>query len=616
MLDAKDVLSKVDIVDVIRSYIPIQTKGKSLKAICPFHDDHDPSLSISREKQIFKCFTCGTGGDAIRFVQLYENISFKEALEKVARDFAHMEIKPSQTQEKPKFTDKEMRWFQAHETAASYANYCLRTEAGKEALSYLTNRHMDMDRIDQYQIGYIPDEKQFHAFLNSKGFSDQELKDAGILEENGRCMFQHRIVFPIKNIHNRICGFTSRRIHEDGTAKYINSRESNIFQKSQLMYHLPEALKTGRNVFLVEGTMDVAGLSRIGNNSGIAPLGTALTKEHVQGLKHAKANVTLCYDGDKAGRQATIKNYHIMKQAGVTPKIVIMPDGVDPDELSMKDPKRLEELLSKGNTIYDFYLKTMPQFENFQEKQEFILNYMKDLIQEDILMQEEYLKRLSDKVDYDLQSLKTKMHSMKPSEATKKMVRKEYQKPQNSSKQKPIQKKDKALIRQNVKDRMEFKKEVRINYDRLANEQGKVTVFDNDKVIQNRSEILEKYLYVNGPVLDAQITLLEGHDQADFHAQAVCEETIKAFCEENKIAKANINYIAFLHKDTTYPHVHLQIWQKEPYLAKYEINNNFFKHLQSQINEVMEKPVDYTNNPLIAEEMESMFEDISMPIFT
>lgn len=593
MLDAREVLAKVDIVDVIRHYIPIQARGKALKAVCPFHDDHEPSLSISREKQLFKCFSCGTSGNAISFVQKYENIPFKEALEKVAVEFAHMEV--TKVQHKSKFSEQELRLFKVHREANAYANYNLRTAEGQEALKYLNDRHLTPDQIDHHMIGYVSDDAKLHHFLQKKGFSDQELRSAGLFDEKDRYLFSQRLTFPVKNPDGYYCGCTSRRIKEDGSGKYINSKESPIFQKNALLYHLPEAIKQTRSLILVEGTLDVVGLERVGVNQGIASLGTALTKAHVELLKRLHCSVTLCYDGDPPGRKATVNSYHMLRDVGITPKIIILNDGMDPDELSLKDPTKLEVCLNEDNNIFDFYLKTMPSFDTFSQKKEFILNYMKDLSLSDLLTQEEYLSRLGDKVDLDVNILRKQLQMMQPPGNTKHNAYRSSQEKQST----PSHKQDKVLINQQVKEKMELRKEVTKNFDRLR-EKNLVIAFDHDKVMQ-RSDILEKYLYLRGPVMETQFTLLGDKDHADFYAQAVCEDAVKVICEDNEIAKANINYIAYLHKDTKYPHVHLQVWQKEPFLARYKVDNQFFQHLKTKINEVMEKPIDLNANPLIAQ---------------
>lgn len=611
MLDVNEVLAKVDIVNVIQHYLPIQTRGKSLKAVCPFHDDHDPSLSISRDKQIFKCFTCGTSGNAITFVQKYENIPFRDALEKVAVEFAHMEVKREQS--KPKFTREELRMFQAHQEANAYANYNLMTEESKSAVQYLNERRLSQEQIKRHVIGYVSDDTKLHEFLNKKGFSDQELRNAGLFNDSGRYVFKNRVTFPVKNAEGYFCGATSRRIKDDGSAKYINSRESPLFQKNSLLYHLPEAIKDSRRVILVEGTLDVAGLERIGINQGIASLGTALTKEHAQLLKQLRCQVTLCYDGDNAGRKATIASYHILKDVGIEPQIAILDHGMDPDELSLKDPDRLANCLKVGNNIFDFYLKTMPEFENFNQKKEFILNYMKDLGKADLLMQEEYLGRLSEHVRMDINVLREQLRLTIPEKNCSLSFNKTYKNspgaPKNQSKEKHVdsKQKEKALIHQQVKEKMEFKKEITRNYDRLK-EANSVIAFDQSQVLQ-RNDILEKYLYLRGPVLETQITMLD-KDHADFQAQAVCEEAVNVICENNQIAKANATYIAYLHKDTKYPHIHLQVWQKEPYLAKYKIDNTFYQNLKKQINDLLLKPIDLKNNPLIAQELEMQEESI------
>ncbi len=601
MLDVNEVLAKVDIVDVIGSYIPIQVSGKALKAVCPFHDDTNPSLSISREKQIFKCFSCGTGGNAITFVQKYEQIPFKEALEKVAVEFAHMDVKREPI--KAKYDPQTMRLFQLHKEVSAYANYCLHTDAGKEALKYLSDRRLSMEQIDNSMIGYIHDGAKLYDFLIQKGYTDTEIERSGVFQDK-RCMFAKRIVFPIQNSEGYDCGFTSRRIHDDHTVKYLNSRESDLFQKNKLFYHLTAALNNNpkRSLILVEGTMDVSGLERIGNTQGIASLGTALTSEHAELLKKLRSEITICYDGDAAGRTAAVKSYRVLRDAGVSVKIAVLPKDMDPDEYSLQDPEQFKATLANAGNLYDFYLKTMPSFPSYADKHAFILNYLKDLVKEDVLMQEEYTNQLSEAVHMNPSVLKERMQAMLPDDQPQKAEKSLKESPKKAAvKADKRGQAKKALLKQTVKNKMEFKKEVTKNFDRLV-ESNQVIAFDQDRVLE-RSDILEKYLFTKGPVLETQVTVLEDKELCDFRAQAICEEAVKVICNENKIPKANINYIAYLHKDTAYPHIHLQVWQKEPYLSKYAVGNHFFQQLQQQIDEVMNKPLDLSKNPLIAEEM-------------
>lgn len=613
MIRKEDVLARVDIVDVVSHYVPLTTKGRNLVGLCPFHPDHDPSMSVSREKQMFKCFVCGEGGDAIKFVQKYENISWKEALEKVAVEFAGMEVEHKEI--KPKYTAEQLRYFALNQEVMRYANYNMHTAAGVKTKEYLAQRMISEEHIDKYHVGIILDQDNLKQYLNRKGFTDEELQNSGLFNDQGKCMFNNRILFPVQNIEGYTSGFTSRRVVEDQTIpKYLNSVENAVFHKSEQLFHLPEALRfgRGRELIVVEGTVDVIGLERVGCENCVAPLGTAFTKQHAQIMKDAGVNVKLCYDGDTAGRNATVKAYHQLQEVQVPVNIAILPDGLDPDDASQQYPEDFKALLEEHNNIFDFYLRTMPNFQNFEQKREFVQMFLKELSTQDEFYQEEYIQKLSHQVNLSVDSLNKNLTSLVDRGKGLSKARVVHSTTSNIDIEASQAYKKKALLKLNVKQRMEFKKEVVKNYDR-PNESNAVTVFDQNKVL-SRVDILEKYLYVRGPVLETQITFLD-HNHIDQKVQAVCEDAVKTICEQNKIARANANYIAYLHMDTAYPHVHLQLWQKEPYLSAYNINNQFYQKLQKHIDELLKKPVDLSVNPFLKEEgMELLEQEATITI--
>lgn len=604
MLDAKEILAKVDIVDVISRYVPVTTRGKTLKAVCPFHDDHDPSMCISRDKQIFKCFTCGTGGNAITFVQKYENISYWEALEKVA-GFAGIQVEKRSYA--PVIPEEHMRLYKLNQEVANFANYSLKTEDGKPGADYLSTRSISSEACDRYDLGYIADTRQLVNFLSKKGYTEIDMKRAGILNDQEKCFLEHRIGFPIKTKEGYIAGFTARKVlANDPYGKYMNTAENEIFKKSELLFHLSDALKLNRDheVILNEGTLDVIGLERAGMNNAIAPLGTAFTEQHAKILKQLKLSACICFDGDHAGRNATVKAFHILKQAGVPYRIAILPDGMDPDDLSKQDPEKLKEVLSEKNNIYDFWLKTMPSFQSFEDKQAFIINYMKSLATENILFHDEYLHQLSQKTSLEYATLKQQFQSVVGDKPMLQERGKTQKEPVVERKQ--IDGK-KSLLQFDIKQRLEYRRELNKKFD-MPKQKDAVIAFDQDQVL-NRSAILEKYIFLKGSVFDATITCLK-EDNIDFKAQSLCKSAVKSFCEENKIAKANINYIAYLHKDTSYPHIHLQMWQKEPYLSQYHVTSQFQENLQKTVDQVLSTPVDLSVNPLIEQEINEAVNDV------
>lgn len=599
--EIKKVLESVDIVEVISKYIPLTTKGKSLVCKCPFHDDHDPSMSISRDKQLFKCFTCGTGGNAITFVQKYENIPFREALEKVA-DMGGVTISKHQNQHsEPQMGDYAKRTCALNKEVANYANYTLRTQQGQDAMRYLHARGFTDDAIHRFNFGFIPDKLQLNEFLLKKGFNEVEIAQAGILDFEHKCPWEKRLLMPIMDRKENVIGFTSRRIYKNDTPKYINSNTSEVYNKSTSLYNIQNALQhnPSREVILVEGSMDVTAMDLAGHSNTVASLGTALTIEQAKYIKSLGMTPRICYDGDSAGRNATLKAWKVFQSIGVQPNITTLPYGKDPDELYRTQPMQLEECLLEKNNIYDFKLKTIPSFQNFQEKQEYINDFISTLSNEqNALYHEEYLSQLSQKVDISIETLKKRfkdIHHVPTNKVTKKI---QSQQPKNSKK---------ALINVNIKDQMEYKKEVRTNYD-APHEQEHVTAFDQSHEL-NREDILKKYIFIKGPVFETTITCLQKEVQTNV-ARTLCKEAIDSICETNRIAHTNTESVAFLHTNTNFPHIHLQVWQKEPFLPNYNVTEDFVSKLQNKLNMVLSKPIDYTSNPLIKQVLEAELEEI------
>lgn len=601
-IDVNHILEKVDIVDIISRYIPLTSKGKSLVGVCPFHDDHDPSMYVSREKQIFKCFTCGTGGNAIKFVQTYENITYRQAIEKVA-DIAGIAIKKTTVPEID--VDPMMqRMYMLNQHIADYANYMLQNTTSTDVSAYLQERQITLPSQDKFQLGYIQDSSKLVNFLLKKGFTSEELENSKVFNEKGRCLFEKRLLMPIGDLKSNIIGFTSRKIINDASAKYINSADSSIYDKSHSIYNIHNAVmqNSTHEVLLVEGTMDVIGLDQAGFKNAIATLGTALTLDQAKQIKELKLKPKICYDGDNPGRNATLKAVDTLQKVGIQPSIVILPNGVDPDELYKSDLDLLKKLIHEDNNVFDFKLRTMPSFQNFQEKQLYINEFLTSLSQEhDVLYHEEYLTLLSQKTDISYETLKRKFQeSYKATPKTAHQVAKKVVHQQAKTSKK-------ALINVKIKDSMEYKKEVHSNYD-VPHAQESVMAFDQKNIL-DRTDVLKKYIYLKGPVFETTITCLQ-KDVDQSLAKSMCAEAVDAICMNNCISHANSEYLAYLHTNTNFPHIHLQVWQKEPFLANYKVSEDFVKTLQNKIDKVLSTPLDYMKNPLIAQTEHDMDLDI------
>ena len=303
---AEDVLKHADIVQVISSYLPLVKQGKNYKAVCPFHDDTNPSLVVSPEKQFFKCFVCGTSGTAISFVQKYEHISYGEAIKKVA-DIVNYHPEGLESIAKPKKVDERKEsLLKCLYDLNLYYQFALNTPEGKEGLDYFESRKLDASLRSKYKLGYaFKDGKSTISFLQKKGHSIKTIEDTGVAKMISSGVYadmnEGRVVFPICDIDGNVIGFSARRLTNDDTPKYMNTPETYLFHKTNNLYNIhiaKDAAKLKGYLYVCEGFMDVYALSKIGIDAAVAIMGTALTNEHIQILRSLNAEIRLCLDGD------------------------------------------------------------------------------------------------------------------------------------------------------------------------------------------------------------------------------------------------------------------------------------------------------------------------------
>lgn len=581
----KKVLASVNIVDIIRNYLPLQKKGKSFTCICPFHDDHSPSLSISEQKQIFKCFTCGTGGNAIQFVQQYEHLTFTNAVKKVA-ELGNVKIDIETN--KIEIPKERLLAYQINKELANYATNELHSDSGKKAYNYLKHRGITSESIQRFSIGYIPDKVHLKKFLLTKGFDESQLMQHDIFDYNENCKWEKRIVFPITDDRDNIYGFTSRYLENDGSPKYMNTRETPIFQKNRLFYHCDETypkVRHEKEIILMEGSTDVIWTNQIGIKNCVATLGTALTSEHVEMLKKMNVRVNLCYDGDLPGRQATEAAYHLLIKSGIEPTITILPEGKDPAELIQQNPEAFKTLIKKNHNFFDFKLITAEPLVLFQEKELFILDFMKELqLVNDPIKSDYYLNALSSKVSISFASLNEKYKMLTE---TSKQLYKAQKVVKKAPKTDLTKTAKKVLINFKEKDKLIYKNEMKANYDRLQ-DSGNVIAFDHHKVL-DRVGVLEKYIHLKGRVLETTITCMNELN-LPYKAQSICSQALESIGETNNIPYENLEYVAYLHQDTKFPHIHLQVWQHEPYLDKYSLTTELVNQLQKKVLEGLNNP--------------------------
>jgi len=306
-------LKKADIVSVVSSYINVIRKGRSHVALCPFHDDKHPSLQISPDKQIFKCFVCGTGGNAIQFVQKYEKIAYPDAIRKVADLVGFTDERLDRRTLQVPLNPELEPYYRCMNDAMEFYRFSLATEDGEAGLAYLESRHLTEALRARFNIGYsLPDGRGTIQYLMGKGHSRSTMEHLGLisLTSEARDKLAHRVIFPILDRSGRAIAFSGRVIEKNDQAKYVNSPESKIFVKSNVLYNYHHARTVARHydyVYILEGFMDVIALYRAGIESAVAIMGTALTKSHIAMLRMLKCELRICLDGDDAGQAAMMK---------------------------------------------------------------------------------------------------------------------------------------------------------------------------------------------------------------------------------------------------------------------------------------------------------------------
>lgn len=333
----EEVRMKNDIVDVVSQYVKLNRRGNTYFGLCPFHNEKTPSFSVTPSKQMYYCFGCGAGGNVYNFVMEYENYTFGEALQHLA-DRAGVQLpKIEYSREAKEKAEKRATLLEINKLAASYFYYQLRRENGSQAYAYLINRGVSEDTIKKFGLGYSDKySDDLYKFLKSKNYSDDLLRESGLFNVDERHgmydKFWNRVIFPIMDVNNRVIGFGGR-VMGDGKPKYLNSPETKIFDKSRNLYGLNIARTTRKNyLILCEGFMDVISMHQAGFTNAVASLGTALTSGHASLLKRYTQEVLLLYDSDDAGVRAALRAIPILREAGITSRVVSLKPHKDPDE--------------------------------------------------------------------------------------------------------------------------------------------------------------------------------------------------------------------------------------------------------------------------------------------
>ena len=360
----------IDIVDVVGDHVALTRRGKSFVGLCPFHDDSTPSLNVSQEKQIYKCFACGAGGNSFTFLRDIENISFIEAVRQLAdrAGIALPDAKPADPDQQEVFD----QLYRANELAIKYFHHLLtQDEKAVDAMAYLEKRGINRDVIDAFSLGYASD--QWDGFLQvatRRGFSPQILERAGLVLANQKGSgfydrFRNRITFPIHAATGRPVAFGARALDPNEQAKYINSPETPVYNKSATLYGLwrdRDAIRDAGVALVVEGYMDLIALTQYGIENAVASSGTALTTDHARLLRRYAPKIILIFDGDTAGATAAMRGIGSLFEVGLEVRVVTLPDDHDPDSyVRAHGPDGFLSLTENAAPAIDFLMEQFAQ---------------------------------------------------------------------------------------------------------------------------------------------------------------------------------------------------------------------------------------------------------------
>lgn len=359
-------MSKVDIVELINERVPLKKAGRNFKANCPFHSEKTPSFIVSPERQIFKCFGCGRGGDAYRFLMEYEKMDFGEALRYLAD---RVGVKLKSYRPGPEEASKRRLYEINHLAVETYHFLLTKHPAGKQARNYLTDRGIKKETIEEFRLGWAPDKYEFIGkfLVEKKGFSPEEVEASGLVFKNDRGnltdRFRGRIMFPLLDPRGNLVGFSGRIITpQDNTGKYINTPETAVYHKSQLLFgfnQAKEALRKTRQAVVVEGEFDMISPYQAGVKNIVAIKGSSLTEEQIRLLSRFVEELVLALDADSAGDAAARRGIQLAVNEGLNVKVVDLGEKFkDPDEAARADPEFFKEQIKKAQSIFDFYIQS------------------------------------------------------------------------------------------------------------------------------------------------------------------------------------------------------------------------------------------------------------------
>lgn len=431
-----EVRSSVNIFDIVSRYVQLHKSGKNWFGLCPFHPENTPSFSVNEQKQIFHCFSCGRGGNVFKFIMEVEGLSFPEAVFKVA-DIAGIDIDDRYRsdyarQEEAEQNSEAGQTKKAYDQVAQLFHYILmNTQAGQNALDYLHRRGLQDDIINEYNLGYAPDETILQAYLKEKGFDDyQFLRKSGLFtvhqDESLSDRFRDRVMFPIRDTAGRTIAFSGRKLNDNPRVpKYLNSPETEIFNKRNVLFNFDKArpaIKREGEAILFEGFMDVIAAYRAGIKNGVASMGTSLTDQQIYLLERYTSHLFICYDGDRPGQKAIKRALDVIEPLGkFNLGVIQLPDQLDPDECMRKyGAEKMRTLFKERRespiAFYMYYYELDRNMDNEDDQLDYIHDILGELAKIGNKVERElYLNRLAERFNLDKQDLQYQLKKIRAS---------------------------------------------------------------------------------------------------------------------------------------------------------------------------------------------------------
>ena len=444
----EEIRNSVPIVEVIGKYVRLERSGSNFRGLCPFHNEKTPSFFVSPTKRIFKCFGCGEGGDVISFIQKYENISFWEAIKRIADEYGidiSQYVSQEKSQKEHSSIDKLKR---ANIVAMEFFAANLFSDVGQHALEYLRSRGVDDTIARIFRLGYAPNDDSLISYAQKRGVPPEALIEVGLARRSTEGslipFFRNRVIFPIFDRGNIPIGFAGRSIDPNDEPKYLNITNTPVYDKSKAFYGiniaLPEIIRS-KQAIIVEGYMDVIAFYKTGIKTSIATCGTALTEEHAKILRTIAPQVILAYDSDEAGMKARYQSALTLLRMDITPLTIVFPDGEDPDSYVHKHGSEgLQKLLNSPVDFIEFWLDRIWKEDLSPTKQAEAIREILQLVAviPDKLKVEGYLRLVASKTGMDIKLLKKELNKIIRSNSIPTQPEHRIIKSQNLSPQKPV----------------------------------------------------------------------------------------------------------------------------------------------------------------------------------